>query len=172
MMSKKYPPQKPYKPIEPKRVIYRLSNSKPGDIIYRDVSVLGDRDDVDLEQFFADQDEELPIAPKIRQWQNLSLQDIVDLAPPNTKLCDIILKIYIPRYQEYIDVSFGIYERDVDAEEDAYKDALKKYKDGLQKYNTAMIEYEKQLYDYEKDKKDEKIKILKNQIKELEETNK
>jgi len=166
-MNRRYPPQKPYKQTEPKRVHYRLVGSKKKEPIYRDVSVLGDRDDIDLEEWFADQDEEFPPEPDIRRWNNLSLQDIIDLAPPNTKLCDIILKINYPRYLEYLDVSFALYQRNLKAEEDDYQKALKKYQEHIIQYEQEMIQYEKELDDYNKWAKEEELKNLERQIRKL-----
>jgi len=168
-MNKRYPPNKPYKPTEPKRTSSRLvsSNETKSEIIYRDVSILGDRDDINLEEWFNDQDEVLPPEPDIRWWNKLSLQDIVDMAPPNTQLCDIILEINMPRHLEYIDVSFSKHQRDLDYEEADYQNSLKKYEKEMIEYEKEMIEYKEKLDDYDKWAKEQQIKNLEQQIKNL-----
>jgi hypothetical protein len=166
MNNRRYSPIKPFPPHLPKRTEFRLSFSNGKEVIYRDVSVLGDSE-INLEEYFRDQDEELPKDPDIRRWQNLSLQDIVDLAPPNTRLCDIILNIDMPRYMEYLDLSFIKHNRDLDREEEAYQKALQKYNKDVVKYKKDLAKYEEELEDYENWVKDQELAELEAKIKKL-----
>ena len=168
-MDRLYSPRKPYKPTEPTRLMSRLYKSKPAGVIYRDISVLGD-DDYGLErieEYFENQEEVMPSEPDIRYWQRLSLQDILDLAPAGTRLCDIILSIDVSESMPYIDVTFSKYERDLEAEEASYQDSLKKYQKDMIEYDKAMVEYEKELAVYNEWLNEQQVKQLEKQIREL-----
>jgi hypothetical protein len=168
MSSRMYPPQKPCEPTKPLRSSYALIKAGKGKLIYRDVEVNGDSE-FDLDEYFEDQDEKRPEIPEKRYWQNLSLQDIVDLAPPGTKLCDIILSISMPRYLEYTDVAFTAYSRNLEAEEAAYQKDLAKYEKAMIKYEKEkdLVKYEKEKAIYDQWLKDQEIEKLEAQLKKL-----
>lgn len=166
-MPERYPPSKPYyEPHLPKRKEYRLVGSKGEEPIYRDVSVLGDRE-IDLKEWFEDYDETLPPEPDIRWWEKLSLQDIVDMVPPDTKLSDVIFHIDMPRHLEYIDITFSKHERDLNAEEIAYQKALERYEKDMLQYNKDLAKYKKDLDEYEEWRRKKELSELKAKIKSL-----
>ncbi len=164
-MNTRYPPGRPYEPHEPKRSEYVTYDFKSSKNIYYDINV-GDSD-FDLEQHFADRDEEMPALPAKRYWQNLSLQDIVDLAPPGAKLSDIILDISFPRYMDYVEVSFTHTVRDLELEEADYQRALKHYEEEHEKYRVAYAKYEAELADYNKWKTGQEIAELEGKLAAL-----
>ena len=162
-------PQQIYEPSEPKRHEFRLIKAGKPKIIYRDLDGNGDFDPDFLEERLEDEfeDDIRPPLPEQRYWQKLSLQDIMDLAPPGTRPCDIILGIDFPRDYYYTDLTFTVYKRDLDAEEKAYQKALKKYEKDKQEYNAALPEYERKLKAFNDWQKEQRIKKLEKQIDKI-----
>lgn len=115
------------KSLIPKRSSFDFYKCKFIKTIYRDIE--SNDPQYSLRDHFKNLGEVRPSYPEKRYWQNLSLQDIVDLVPPETKLCNIGINISDPGISEYTEVSFLLYERDFDAEEEAYQKALKAYND-------------------------------------------
>lgn len=160
-------PQKPLEPVKPERQDFNLLNHKKEKIIYRDCDVNGDVDDSYLDEMFDDQDEERPPIPEQRYWEKLSLQDIINLAPPGTDPRNIILHLEFPRDYYYTDLYFTVHERDFEAEEAAYQEGLKKYYKDKEKYDKELPEYEKQLAKFHEWEKQEEIDKLEKRLSEL-----
>lgn len=163
-------PQPIWEPCKPERHEFHLHKAGEGKIIYRDLDGNGDIDSDWLEERLEDEFDEggRPPLPEQRYWEKLSLQDILDLAPPGTRPCDIVLGIDFPRDYYYTDLTFTVYNRDLEAEEDAYQKALEKYKKDKEEYDKALPEYEKKLKALNDWQKEQKIKELQTKIKELE----
>jgi len=159
-------PQEPHKPVEPVRSSYVGDGATNKGNIYYDIETNGDSE-YDLDEHFADQDEERPAIPAKRYWQNLTLQDIVDLAPPGTKLTDIVFDLSFPRYMEYTEVSFKHVERNLKAEEKAYQRDYKQYQRELADYNEKYAEYLKDKEAYEKWVNEQEIKRLEEKLAKL-----
>lgn len=166
MINDSYP-IKPFAPTKPNRHEFNLFKSKKKNVIYRDVEA--NYDTIDLKECFEEQEEELPKIPNQRYWQNLSLQDIINLAPPETKLSNIILHIDMPRDLSYTDVSFTIFNRDLETEEKEYQNSLKKYEKEMKQYEKDVIEYNAKMDIYNKQIKENKIKKIKEILNKLEE---
>lgn len=161
---KKYPPLDPIEPTKPERSYYKNFGSKNDKVIYHDVEQVGDSD-IDLEEYFNDQDEELP-KPALR-YNEITLQDILDLAPKGVKPSDISLNISYPRYVEYLEIMFLYKERDLDLEEAVYQKDIKKYNKDYAKFQKEMAEYEVNLAAYQESQREEKIKELEDQLSKL-----
>lgn len=158
-------PQEPYKPSEPVRSTYIGTNANYKKSIYYDIEVTGDSD-FDLDEYFEDHGKKRHIPDK-RYWENLTLQDIVDLAPPGTKLQDIVFDLSFPRMLEYTEVEFKHIERDLDAEEKAYQKDMEKYQKELDAYGTNFIQYEKDLEAYQQWYHEQEVKELEGKLSEL-----
>lgn len=159
-------PQQPWEPHKPERHEFNLIKAGKGKVIYRDLDGNGDYDrDLQIEDMF--EDGERPPLPEQRYWEKLSLQDILDLAPPGTKPCDIILGIDFPRDYSYTDLTFTAYKRDLEAEEAEYQKALSQYKKDKEEYDKALPEYEKELEEFEKWKKNKQIQKLQDELERL-----
>jgi hypothetical protein len=161
----RYPPLDPIEPDKPERSHYDLHNALERKRIYHDVVVLGDSE-IDLEEYFADEERELP-NPAKHIYQNLSLQDIVDLAPPGAKLSDIIFHMDYPRMIEYMEFTFDYIKRDEQEEERAFQVAMKEYEQDYAQYQKEFAKYEVALADYEQWEKGVQIKALEEQLNQL-----
>lgn len=164
--GKWHPPMEPDEPIKPERSHYDLVGVAfaEREVIYHDVEVLGDSD-IDLEECFADQDKQLPHPTK--GIQNLSLQDVVDLAPPGAKLSDIVFNIEYPRYLEYMEFTFSHVKRDLQEEERVFQVAMEKYQEEYTQYQKDIETYQKELVEHEGWEKNQKIKKLEAQLAQL-----
>jgi hypothetical protein len=165
MIKVNYPQDKPYKPVRRDPIDFRLTNASGENVIYRDIEVNGDSD-FDLDEYLEDQEEPRTI-PEIRYWENLSLQDIVDLAPPGTKLSDIIFHTEMDRHETYTEVKFTVYNRDIEEENTAYRKSVEKYNKELDEYNIDIARYEKELEEYNFSMKQQQIEKLEAEIKKL-----
>lgn len=163
--GKWHPPMEPDEPRKPQRSHYDLEGTSKRKRIYHDVVVLGDSE-IDIEEYFADLDRELP-RPAKRVFQNLSLQDIVDLAPPGAKLSDIIFHMEYPRYIEYIEFSFDHIKRNHAAEEKAFQEAMKEYDREYAQYQQDLATYKKELSEHREWERTRKIKKLETQLAQL-----
>lgn len=172
MNQKYYPgytgtfPNEPYKPDEPEQEDYIGHGAGKRTSIYYDIEMLGDSDRT-VEEYFEDQEEEAPKKADKRYWENLTIQDIIDGAPPGTPLNEIIFDLSFPRHLEYTEVNFYHIKRDFKAEEAAYERALEKYKQELSTYQTQYPQYEKDLEAYESWLKEQEVKELEKKLAKL-----
>lgn len=169
MIKNQYIPIKPcapYIPIKPQRSDFVRLDDDKATVVYHDIEMNGDTD-LTIEEYLEDMDMEIQPTPEKRYWENLSLQDIVDLAPPGTRLCDIILHIDMPRHLEYTEVSFIEYPRDLDKEEERYQAALIKYEELVKEYEEKMIEFNKKQEAYNNYLKEKEIAELENKLNRL-----
>ncbi len=163
--DKRYPPRQPYgPPRKPERPHYKGVDAKNGKVLFLQRDVLAE--DWDEESYYSDHDEEKPPSPPI-SFCYLTLQDIVNLAPPGAKLSDISFRTYMPRMQEYEDIYIDYAERDLEAEEATYQRALEEYENGCAEYRLEHKKYEEELADYESWKKDQDIKELEEKLRNL-----
>lgn len=172
MMNKRperYPPQnRSYEPNKPERATYDANyGAKKPKSIYYDIEVLGDNDSFDLDEHFEDEGCKRPPIPAKRYWQNISLQDIVDLAPLGAKLSDIVLGIHHPRHMDYVEISFNHVVRDQEAEEEQFQKDMRKYERELAKYQTDLVKYQADLADYEVWQAEQELKEAEDQVSKL-----
>lgn len=160
----RYPPRTPIAPYKTERYQYDTVGAKGHTVVYRDVETMGDSD-IDLEQYFADMDEVLPQPEK--GYNRITLQDIVDAAPPGAKLSDIRLHVSYPRMGEYLDVRFVHQERDLAEEERVFQLDLEKYNKEYLEYEAEMVQYEADLVSFEEWRRAEKVKELESQLNAL-----
>lgn len=161
-------PREPYEPHKPIRSEFINKEATDSVTVYRDVEVLGDSD-LNLDEYFKDNEigDQRPAIPEKRYWQHLTLQDIVDLAPPGAKLSDISLYIDFPRYLEYIDLSFVHNTRNLKAEEKAFDSAMKEYEKDMIKYRADLAIFKKELAEYSEWEKQQEIQELENKLAKL-----
>lgn len=164
MSETRYPPRTPIAPYKTERYQYDTVGAKGHTVVYRDVEAMGDFD-LDLEEYFADMDEVLPQPEK--GYNRITLQDIVDAAPPGAKLSDIKLNVSYPRMGEYLDVRFIHQERDLAEEERVYQLDLDKYHKDYLKYEAEMLQYKIDLLAFEEWQRAEKVKALETQLSAL-----
>lgn len=164
MKQIKVPPRAPYPPHKPERSHYNTQGATNYKVVYRDVELVGDND-MDLEEYFKDMDEELPKPEK--NFNQITLQDIIDLAPVGAKLSDINLHISYPRMVDYLDVKFIYQERDLAEEERAYQAAMDKYNKDYLEYEMKMEVYKSELVAFEEWRRAEKVKELEAQLATL-----
>lgn len=162
--ERRCPPRKPYEPHEPKREHYNTQGAVEHKTVYHDVGLIADCD-IDLEQYFEDMDEKLP-HPALN-YNQVTLQDIVDLAPPGAKLSDIKLHISYPRMVEYLEVKFIYSKRDLEAEERAFLHAKEKYEKEYAQYLVDMKKYNEELADFQAWQKEQEIKQLEEKLAHL-----
>ena len=103
-------PHAAYKPEEPKRSDYDRSRPKSFNVIYLDVT----SDDLDFDWEEYAKNNSIKSSRPAKSYNKLTLQDIVDLAPPGAKLSEIALHIDIGDTTE---IKFIHEERDFEAEE-------------------------------------------------------
>ena len=127
---------------------------------------MGDRDE-SIEELFENYGYDPPILPEKRYWDHLTLQDIVDLAPPEAKLSDIYLKIRHPRMLEYVEVTFKYIQRNTEKEFKNFEKDLKKYKKEFPIYEEASAKYNKEVEEYHDWVKRQEIEKLEARLKEL-----
>jgi hypothetical protein len=157
-------PLQPCEPYEPKREHFNTDGALERTIIYHDVEVIGDCD-IDLEEYFADMEEELP-HPKLN-FNQITLQDIIDLAPPDAKLSDIKLNISYPRMAEYLEVKFEYFKRDLEAEEGAFQEHMKEYQKDYTQYQQDLKKYQEELADYKEWERLQEVKELEAKLAKL-----
>jgi len=162
--EERYAPYPPHEPYEPKREHYNTQGAAEHKTIYHDVGLVGDCE-IDLEEYFEDMDEKLP--HPVLNYNQVTLQDIVDLAPPGAKLSDIKLNISYPRMVEYLEVKFIYTKRDLEAEERAFLHAKKEYEKEYAQYLIDKAKYDKEMADYQVWRKQQEIKELEQKIADL-----
>ncbi len=163
--EKRYPPRPPYgPPYEPKREHYNTQGATTHQVIYHDVEVLGDCE-IDLEECFENMERELP-HPALN-YNQITLQDIVDLAPPGAKLSDIRLDISYPRMAEYLEVKFIYNKRDLEVEEKAFLQAKEEHDKENAQYLKELWEFNKEMTDYQAWQKEQEIKLLEEKLANL-----
>jgi len=160
-------PQQPHRPYEPLRSAYVGTKASKSTCIYQDFDYLNENVEENLEEYWGDQDEEIPQKPAIDMHSNLSLQDILDLAPSGADPKDIIIDISYPRYVDYIRLGFVHMKRDLTAEEAAYQKDMKKFQRELVDYNVAQSKYEKDLAAYQNWLKEQEVKELEEKLAKL-----
>jgi len=158
-------PQEPYRPSEPQRSTFIGTNASKKKYIYSDYDYV--REDMDIEEYWEDMDAKVPKKPTKGMYDYLSLQDILDLAPPGTEPQNIILDLSYPRYMDYINVSFYVMVRDLEAEEKAYQRAMKQFQHNLDVYQEQYVEYEKHKSAYENWMKQQEVKELEEKLAKL-----
>jgi hypothetical protein len=157
-------PQEPYKPHEPKRESYVGRGAKEGKCIYADSEIL---DEAYEERLDEEEEEDRPPKASKSLNDNLTLQDILDLAPPGTNPKDIVINLSYPRYVNYITLSFNHVKRNLEAEEKAYQRDLKQYQCDLAVYNEKYAQYQKDKEAYEKWVNEQEIKQLEEKLAKL-----
>jgi hypothetical protein len=159
-------PQEPYKPESPKKDDFIGHGSSKGKCIYSDSEIVNEDYAERLEEL---DDEDKP--PKGKGGKslrdNLTLQDILNLAPSGADPKDIVLNLSYPRYVEYITVSFNHIKRDLEAEEKAYQRALNKHQQELAKYQKEYAQFLKDSEAYKNWIKEQEIKELEEKLAKL-----
>jgi hypothetical protein len=148
----------PIKPIKPKPEDFIGVGSQTSVDIYHDIIVI--IDDFDLKQHFLDRNEYLPPSPE-KRCSELSVCDIMNMAPLKANLADIFLRITFPSYREYVEVFFTYIDRDLDAEKKALQEALDRYQERYQTYQLELQVYEEYEVKYQ-------VWADRNEIKQLE----
>lgn len=164
-MNIKYPPNKPYPPYQIKRECYIGTKAGKRTDVFYEIELLRDSD-FDLEEYFEEQGEDMPERSKMGSGQ-ITLQDILDMAPKNAKPSDIQLSISFPRMCEYYELVFYHTERDLKAEEKEYQKDLKQYEKDLEEYNQELNIYNQKLEEYNDYKKQEEIIDLETKLNKL-----
>ena|ERR1700728_1811401 len=159
----KRPPRTPHAPYKPDRHSFSYFGAKERSILYRDLEVLGDNDSFDIEKVF----EEEEFTKPEKSYSQVTLQDIVDAAPPGAKLSDIRLSIDYPRMMDYLDVCFVYQERNLEIEEAAFQTAMQKYDQDYAVYEKEMEKYQQDLIDFETWRRAEKVKQLEKELATL-----
>jgi hypothetical protein len=166
--DRRYPPSKPCPPWRKPTSNQHIGvGAKKSTTLFSDTEILADMefDDEFYEHHGIDKPSE---EDKYKIGYNqITLQDLVDAAPLGAKLSDIRLKIYYPRYMEFMTVSFFHQERDLEAEEKAFQGDLKQYEKARTKFKEEMKEYQIKLDQYEEWKKQQDIKELEEKLAKL-----
>ena len=165
MKEKRYPPHfNGWEPRKPTRLSFIGFGAIKKTSIYHDTEIL--MEDWDAEEYYKGMGEEPPEEPLI-SYNKLTLQDLVDLAPPGAKLSDITFDISYPRMLEYLDISFYHQERLLELEEQAYQKALQDYDVAFAKYQEACNKHQAELADYQAWKKQQDIIDLEEKLAQL-----
>jgi hypothetical protein len=105
-----------------------------------------------------------PLSEK-RYHEGLTLQDVVDLAPPGTKLSDIMLRIHFN--MEYAEITFVHKERDIELEDKLYAEALAKFEKEYTAYEANLAAYEAAIEVIRQQNKQAQIEALEKQLAQL-----
>ena len=142
-MEKPYPPSKPPQYEFQERTEYEW-------LAYED----------DENDYFSSNDEEdIPKHPA-RQYSQLSLQDLLDLCPPDKTPSDIKMIIREgDRYRHWQTIKF-YYEKHIPAD-------LQGYEKAMEQYRIDFAQYQDDLKTYEEWQKANRIKKLEEQLAEL-----
>ncbi len=159
-----YKPYPPYKPEKPNRNDYLGFGSILEKSIYYDVMPMEEADEL-LDRYFEESEEIAdfsPSEPKIRMWEKLTLQDLLDLAPEGAKPSEIIIGCSDHSSHYGIELFATYIQRHLEKEESAYQNALKSYEFQMIKYYEDYKIYEDKLNQYEIWEKEQKrIKLQK-----------
>jgi hypothetical protein len=161
--EERYQPLAPHKPWKPERDNFNYQGCGDQTVLYHDVKTIGDSD-LDLVEYFQEIEEELP-QPDLN-YNQITLQDIVNAAPSDAKLSDI--RLNIQHYDIlYVEVKFLYSKRDLEKEEAAYQAALEKYKKEQAPYLLQYKKYEENLAAFQEWKKEKEIKELEEKLAQL-----
>ena len=156
-------PHKPQQPYKPSRYEYIGIGGNDCNIIYRDIE--SNEIEFSWDEYCRDQSVVAPLSEK-RHHENLTLQDIVDLAPAGARLSDI--KLHIEFHVDHAaEITFVHQERNIEAEESAFAEAMARFEKECAEYEVKLAAYEKALKDRYTEAKQAHIAELEKQLARL-----
>lgn len=155
-------PCKPTPPILPIRnnfIIYDKYKT-----IYHDIDITEDCCPQDVEAMFKEWEEVMPKTDK--RWWEITLQDILDLAPPNASPSNIKLNIE-HRYDQYKDIKYIYAVRNTEKEEASYQKEIKRYENELDDYNKKLLKFHQEMIVFNEESKKREIYDLEARLSKL-----